>query len=142
MKSIHKTPSGRRAKRLREEAKTWRDEARKIRAATPKLAPAAVEREKEAERLEEKSVELMREARLEAVTVHLGDVVKGEKRYRYYFASWKVGDRVVNKYIGSPRKMTLEEATAKAREMKRRDLAKAEAFFGDHDSTSSLRRRL
>jgi hypothetical protein len=29
-----------------------------------------------------------------------------------------VGDKVVNKYIGSPRKMTREAATAKARKMK------------------------
>jgi len=56
-------------------------------------------------------------------TLHyLGDVVKGEKRYRYYFASWKVGDKVKNVYVGSPRKMTLEEATVKAREMKRQAL--------------------
>ncbi|MDD2638185.1 MAG: hypothetical protein PHO60_04350, partial [Methanothrix sp.] len=38
--------------------------------------------------------------------------------YEYYFVSWKVGDKVVNKYIGSPRKMTREAATAKARKMK------------------------
>jgi len=33
-----------------------------------------------------------------------------------------VGDKVVNRYIGSPRKMTLREATAKARDLKARDL--------------------
>ena len=126
MKSIHRTTSGRKAKELREEARARRSEARNIRAAAPELEPAAREREREAERLEEEALDALEEARLEAVTVYLGDVVKtttkGEKRYRYYFASWKVGDKVVNKYIGSPRKMTLEAATAKAREMKRRDL--------------------
>jgi hypothetical protein len=30
---------------------------------------------------------------------------KGPKTYEYYFASWKMGDKVVNKYIGAPRKM-------------------------------------
>ena len=126
MKSIHRTTSGRKAKDLREEARTWKDKARKIRAAAPELEPAAREREKEAERLEGEALKALEEARLEAVTVYLGDVVKttakGEKKYRYYFASWKVGGKVKNVYIGSPRKMTLEEATAKAQELKRRDL--------------------
>jgi hypothetical protein len=126
MKSIHRTTSGRKAKELREEARTWKGEARKIRAAAPELEPAAREREMEAERLEAEALEALEEARLEAVSVYLGDVVKttakGEKKYRYYFASWKVGGKVKNVYIGSPRKMTLEEATAKARALKARDL--------------------
>jgi len=127
MKSIHRTTSGRKAKELREEARTWKDEARKIRASAPELEPAARLREEEARRLEGEALEALEEARLEAVTVYLGDVVKttarGEKKYRYYFASWKVGGKVKNVYIGSPRKMTLEEATARAREMKRRSLS-------------------
>ena len=127
MKSIHQTASGRKAKELRKEARTWKGEARKIRAAAPEMEPAAREREREAERLEDEALEALEEARLEAVTVYLGDVVKttakGEKKYRYYFASWKVGDKVVNKYIGSPRKMTPEEAEEKARELKRRSLS-------------------
>ena len=127
MKSIHRTASGRKAKELREEARTWKDEARKIRASAPELEPAARLREEEARRLEGEALEALEEARLEAVTVYLGDVVKttarGEKKYRYYFASWKVGGKVKNVYIGSPRKMTLEEATARAREMKRRSLS-------------------
>lgn len=126
MKSIHRTTSGRKAKELREEARTWKGEARKIRAAAPELDPAAREREMEAERLEAEALEALEEARLEAVSVYLSDVVKttakGEKKYRYYFASWKVGGKVKNVYIGSPRKMTLEEATAKARALKARDL--------------------
>ena len=126
MKSIHRTTSGRKAKELREEARTWKGEARKIRAAAPELEPAAREREMEAERLEAEALEALEEARLEAVSVYLGDVVKttakGEKKYRYYFASWKVGGKKKNVYIGSPRKMTLEEATAKARALKARDL--------------------
>lgn len=127
MKSIHRTTSGRKAKELREEARDRRREARNIRAAAPELDPAAREREREAERLEGEALEALEEARLEAVTVYLGDVVKttakGEKKYRYYFASWKVGGKVKNVYIGSPRKMSLEEATAKARDLKRRDLS-------------------
>ncbi len=126
MKSIHRTASGRKAKELREEARTWKGEARKIRASAPELEPAARQREEEARRLEGEALEALERARLEAVTVYLGDVekttAKGTKTYRYYFASWKVGGKVKNVYIGSPRKMTLEEATAKARALKARDL--------------------
>jgi len=43
---------------------------------------------------------------------------KGPKTYECYFESWKMGDKAVNKYIGSPRKMTREAARAKARKMK------------------------
>jgi hypothetical protein len=56
------------------------------------------------------------------LTIYLGPVekitLKGPKIYEYYFASWREGDRVANKYIGSPRKMTREAATAKARKLK------------------------
>jgi len=43
---------------------------------------------------------------------------KGPKTYEYYFAYWKMGDKVVNKYIGAPRKMTRVAATAKAPKLK------------------------
>ena len=126
MKNIHRTASGRKSKELREEARTWKGEARKIRASAPELEPAARLREEEARRLEGEALVALERAKLEAVT---GDrcgvkktTAKGTKTYRYYFASWRVGDKVVNKYIGSPRKMTIVEATAKARELKRRDL--------------------
>lgn len=127
MKSIHRTTSGRKAKELREEARTWREKAQNIRDAAPELEPAAREREREAERLEGEALEALERAKLEAVTVYLVGVkkttAKGPKTYKYYFASWKVGDKVVNKYIGSPRKMTLEEAEEKARDLKARSLS-------------------
>jgi len=56
------------------------------------------------------------------LTVYLGPMekinAKGPKTYECYFESWKMGDKAVNKYIGSPRKMTREAARAKARKMK------------------------
>jgi hypothetical protein len=132
MKSIHKTTSGRKAKELREEARELRRQAQSLRDMPNRPVAAmmegkARESEDEARRLEEEALEAMEAARLEAVTVYLGEVVKkttakGEKRYQYYFASWKAGGKVKNVYIGSPRKMSQEEATAKARELKRRDL--------------------
>ena len=56
------------------------------------------------------------------MTVYLDPVekiaAKGPRTYEYYFASWKMGSRVVNKYIGTPRKMTREAAMAEARKLK------------------------
>jgi hypothetical protein len=76
----------------------------------------------EARERAEEAENLWDAARLEALTVYLGSVekitAKGPKTYEYYFASWKVGDKVVNKYIGSPRKMTREAAAAKAQKLK------------------------
>jgi len=124
-KIIYETESWEEITALREEARKLRDEAAKLRGVRG-MEAGAREREMEAERLEAEALEALEEARLEAVSVYLGDVVKttakGEKKYRYYFASWKVGGKVKNVYIGSPRKMTLEEATAKARALKARDL--------------------
>ncbi|MCP1392982.1 MAG: hypothetical protein J5I35_09535 [Methanothrix harundinacea] len=124
-KIVYETESGEEVKVLREEARRLRDEAAKLRAIQG-MEPAAREREAEATRLEGEAEALWDAARLEALTVYLGNVekitAKGPKTYEYYFASWKMGGKVVNKYIGSPRKMTLEEATAKARDLKARDL--------------------
>ncbi|MCK9520971.1 MAG: hypothetical protein M0R74_18400 [Dehalococcoidia bacterium] len=120
-KIVYETTSGEKIKALREEARRLRGEAAKLRAIRG-LEPAAREREAEVARLEAEAEDLWDAARLEALTVYLGQVekitAKGPKTYEYYFASWKMGDKVVNKYIGSPRKMTREAATAKARKLK------------------------
>ena len=50
-------------------------------------------------------------------------IAKGPKTHQYYFASWKMRDKVANKYIGPPRMMTREAATAKARKLKAEALA-------------------
>ena len=120
-KIIYETESGEEITTLRDEARELRDEAAKLREVRGMEAGAG-EREAEAARLEERAGELWEAARLEALTVYLGQVekitAKGPKTYEYYFASWKMGDKVVNKYIGSPRKMTREAATEKARKLK------------------------
>ena len=120
-KIIYETESWEEITALREEARKLRDEAAKLRGVRG-MEAGAREREAEAARLEERAGELWDAARLEALTVYLGPVekitAKGPKTYEYYFASWKMGDKVVNKYIGSPRKMTREAATEKARKLK------------------------
>ena len=120
-KIIYETTSGEKITAMREEARKLREEAAKLRGVRG-MEAGARERETEAARLEERAGELWEVARLEALTVYLGQVekitAKGPKTYEYYFASWKIGGKVVNKYIGSPRKMDLAAATAKARKLK------------------------
>ena len=120
-KIVYETTSGEAIKARKEEARRLRGEAAKLRGIRG-MESGARKREVEAARLEERAGELWEVARLEALTVYLGQVekitAKGPKTYEYYFASWKMGDKVVNKYIGSPRKMTREAATAKARKLK------------------------
>lgn len=120
-KIVYETTSGEEIKALREEARRLRDEAGKLRQLRG-MEPAAREREAEAARLEGEAEDLWNAARLEALTVYLGTVekitAKGPKTYEYYFASWKMGGKVKNVYIGSPRKMDLAAATAKARKLK------------------------
>ena len=120
-KIIYETASGGEITALREEARKLRDEAARLRGIRG-MEAGAREREGEAARLEERAGELWEAGRLEALTVYLGQVeritAKGPKTYECYFASWKMGDKVVNKYIGSPRKMTRKAATAKARKLK------------------------
>jgi len=120
-KIIYETASGGEITALREEARKLRDEAARLRGIRG-MEAGARERGGEAARLEERAGELWEAGRLEALTVYLGQVkkitAKGPKTYEYYFASWKMGDKVVNKYIGSPRKMTRKAATAKARKLK------------------------
>jgi len=44
---------------------------------------------------------------------------KGQtRRYTYWHASWREGDRIVAKYLGSAKRMTKEAALQKAKAMK------------------------
>ncbi|MDD3566136.1 MAG: hypothetical protein PHN90_10765 [Methanothrix sp.] len=120
-KIVYETTSGEEITSLREEARKLREEAAKLRGVRG-MEAGARERVAEAAKLEDEAEDLWNAARLEALTVYLGQVekitAKGPKTYEYYFASWKMGGKVKNVYIGSPRKMTREAATAKARKLK------------------------
>ncbi len=43
---------------------------------------------------------------------------KGSRKYTYWMASWREGDKVQNVHIGSSRKMDAEAAREKARKLK------------------------
>jgi len=65
--------------------------------------------------------------RLDALSIYSMEmrksVRKGEsKTYTYWYASWRVNKKVKNFYIGPANKMSREEALAKARKLKAKDL--------------------
>jgi len=71
--------------------------------------------------------ELKPRARLEDLTVYQVDVQKkladgSFKGYPTWRASWRRGQKVVNKHLGSYSKMTQSQALEKARKLKARDL--------------------
>lgn len=93
-----------------------------------------IEAQEMASKLEKSSLEKLElaenlaiQSRLDALSVYSMDVIKtvrkGEnKTYTYWFASWRVNKKVKNIYIGSTNKMSHEEALAKARRLKAKDL--------------------
>jgi hypothetical protein len=120
-KIVYETTHGEEIKTLRDEAQKLREDATKLREIRG-MKPAAREREAEAARLEGEAEDLWNAARLEALTVYKGDVVKktkaGDATYAYWYASWREGGKVKNVHLGSTKKMDREAATAKARKLK------------------------
>ncbi|MDD3565590.1 MAG: hypothetical protein PHN90_07985 [Methanothrix sp.] len=120
-KLIYKTASGGKIQTARAEARRARQAAQKLEAA-PEAEVIVAGLEAEARAKTEEAEDLWNAARLEALTVYKGDVVKktkaGEATYTYWFASWREDGKVVNKYLGSVEKMDLAAATAKARKLK------------------------
>ncbi|MFZ2801549.1 MAG: hypothetical protein WAZ30_15110 [Syntrophorhabdus sp.] len=66
------------------------------------------------------------EARLEDLQVweqkKVRDTKKGAKTYTYFMASWRERKKIRNVYLGSSRKMSLEQAQEKARALKKEAL--------------------
>lgn len=88
----------------------------------PEAEKIAARYRAEAREKESEAWDLMTEARLQALTVYLGDVTKttgeGKKTYTYWYASWRQGGKVRNVYLGSPQRMDEAAARAKARKLK------------------------
>jgi regulator of replication initiation timing len=121
---MHKTPAGERRKSLIRDAKELAKNAWFLERAA--RAPAA---RKEAQRLQEEASSalaqaeaLKLQARLEDLTVWEMEKVKttkkGAKKYAYWMATWREGNKTRNVHLGSSRKMDAEEALQKARKMK------------------------
>jgi regulator of replication initiation timing len=121
---MHKTPAGERRKSLIRDAKELAKNAWFLEKAA--RAPAT---RKEAQRLQEEASSAMvqaealkLQARLEDLTVWQMEKVKttkkGAKKYAYWMATWREGNKTRNVHLGSSRKMDAEEALQKARKMK------------------------
>ena len=118
---VHNTPARKEAKELKQKASELTRESRALEGIEG-AAQLAGEREAEAARLREQARELEGAARLEDVQVWKDYIVrqtkKGKKEYVRWIAGWREGDKIRKAYVGSCRKMSREEATQKAREMK------------------------
>lgn len=115
-------------KELREDAVRWDADAR-ILERVEGLDPAARVRREEAARLRGQADRLRPEWRLENLGVYKVRKRKATRRgtrtYTYWHVSWREGDRIVSKYLGSTRRLSKEEALKKARQMKARALGVA-----------------
>ncbi len=123
---IYKTASGGKIQAAKAEARRARQAARKLEA-IPEAEEIVAGLEATARAKAEEAEGLWNAARLEALTVYKGDVVKktkmGEATYTYWYASWREGEKVKNVYLGSTKKMNRAAATAKARKLKAEALA-------------------
>jgi hypothetical protein len=121
---MHKTPAGERRKSLIRDAKELAKNAWFLERAA--RAPAA---RKEAQRLQEEADAALAQAEALKVQARLEDLTlwemekvkttkKGAKKYAYWMATWREGNKTRNVHLGSSRKMDAEEALQKARKMK------------------------
>ena len=122
---MHRTPSGDRRKALQRTAQELSRDARalqKVAARAPAARREAQRLQGEAEKALVEAETLKLQARLEDLTVWQMKKVKqsrkGSKTYTYWMASWREGGKTRNVHLGSGRKMDVEAASQKAREMK------------------------
>mgnify|MGYP006910667995 CR=1 FL=1 len=119
---MRSTEASIRMKELRSEAVRREGEAR-ILERVDGMDPAARVRRDEADRLRDQARDLRSTWRLENLEVY--QVVKEKvttkgqtRRYTYYHASWREGEKVASVYLGSAKRMTEAVALQKARTMK------------------------
>ena len=117
---MHKTAAGVKRKDLLKKARELEREA-KILARGKKTGPAT-KTHTEAAKLKTQAEALVLEARLEDLTVRVVEKVKttkkGSKAYTYWMASWRESGKVRNIHLGSTRKLSMQAAMQKARNMK------------------------
>lgn len=122
---MHRTNAGEKRKALKAEAQELEKDARTL-ANIRQMVPASRIRQDEADRLKAEAEALKGAARLEDLHVWEMEKVKatkkGPRKYTYWMASWREGDRVHNVHLGSCRKIDAQTALEKAREMKAKSL--------------------
>lgn len=118
---VHNTASRVKARELRERAKDLQGEARTLESIEGLESEAEARKERAKEQIEE-AKRLAELARLEDIHVYDADywkeTKKGRKNYPRWYASWREGSEVRNRYLGSCKKMSRAEATEKARKLK------------------------
>ena len=118
---MHRTNAGEKRKALKAEAQELEKDARTL-ANIRQMVPASRIRLDEADRLKAEAEALKDLARLEDLHVWEMEKVKatkkGSRKYTYWMASWREGDKVRNVHLGSCGKMSQNEALQKARQLK------------------------
>ena len=118
---VHDTPSRRKARELKAEARELEQEAAILAGIreTEELGAIRVNRSME---LKKAAKDLNQSARLEDITVRESPITKqtknGERIYYRWLCSWQEGDKTVTKYLGSCKKMIKAEALRNARKLK------------------------
>jgi hypothetical protein len=120
---VHNTPSRRQARKLREKAKELQEEAVKLAGIEGLESEAASRQEKAKEQIKEaeRLVDLARieDLRVREVALTKKPNKKGEtKTYYRWICSWRDGDKIITKYLGSSNRMNKRQAEEKARKMK------------------------
>jgi hypothetical protein len=127
---MHVTNAGEQRKLLKRDARELARDAK----ALQKAAKVAPEARQEARRLQEEADKALAEAqalkpqaRLEDLQVWVMEKTKttkkGSRKYTYWMASWREGDKTRNVHLGSCGKMSQAEALQKARKRKAEALA-------------------
>ncbi|MFA6371086.1 MAG: hypothetical protein WCW68_00525 [Methanothrix sp.] len=122
---MHTTESSKKIRNLKTEAKKFEKMARIARQAAPIVAGAETEAqtlEKDAQYDLAMAQGLKAQARLEDLSLWVMEKTypgrKGTTTNQYWMASWREGKTVHNVHLGSCRKVSAEEARAKAHELK------------------------
>jgi hypothetical protein len=121
---MHKTDSGEKRKALKREILMLTRNVRALQKAA-RVSSA----HQEAQRLQEEANAALAEAETLKLQARLEDLnvwqmkkaktgKKGTQIYTYWMASWREGDKTRNVHLGSTRKLNVEAARQKARQMK------------------------
>jgi hypothetical protein len=118
---MHKTEAGERRKAMERKSRELARDAK----IQQKAAKTLTEARWESKRLQEESnkahaeAEVLKlQARLEDLNVWQMERVKSKKKYLYWMAAWREGDKVRTIHLGSCKKLSRIDALHKARKLK------------------------
>lgn len=137
---MHATRSGKLAKEIRQEAQIEYTISKKLKKLNHEYASKIAEALEISSHQKQELVKRLKvQARLDDLCIYKVETERRiskrgrRKIYSYWYASWRVGDKVRNCYIGSPNAMNYHSALEKAR------ILKAESLGIDLNLLESLR---